>query len=214
MLQGESQNAEYSELPSEKYVTTPELDARQKFQDRLREARSLESKGMSERAGLVYQLLTAEFPDEFLPYHRLAVFYMDRYEDNKAFSMFEEAYRRQPDTAEFYHDFSRFLGSLDQWDRSLAMSVKAIKLDPQTPTWREQYATCLARTGDFNAALEEFVKVSDDRAAAYVKLGNTQFAMRDYPHAEATADAALKLVPNYAPALRLKEKIEEKKPSP
>lgn len=130
----------------------------------------------------------------------------------KAFDLFEEELRNDPENIGVLNNYSYFL-SLEKKDLQKAekMSRKTIEKEPENPTYLDTYAWVLYQMGDYEQALKYmekalvFLKMKDTNGEIWehyadilYKLGRTEEAKREWKQALTLPDADIE---------RIKEKL-------
>lgn len=130
---------------------------RRDFEEGMKNALDME-KTDSEGASRAYQALTADYPNRFEPYHRLALLFEAAQDQEAAIALYEEALRMNPASAVFFNDFGWYLYSVHEYERAAAMLQKALSLDAGNPKYITNLALTTAELGRWEEAFALFQK--------------------------------------------------------
>lgn len=144
------------------------------FASGLAKAQALE-KTDPDAASRAYQALTADYPNRYEPYHRLALLFEMAHDHDAASALYEEALRMSPADSVFFNDFGWYLYSVREFDRSAAMLRRACQLDPKTPKYQTNLALATAQLGRWEEAFALLQKVPGAKSSeSYCTLSAIQ----------------------------------------
>lgn len=131
---------------------------RRDFEEGMKDALELE-KTDPESASRAYQALTADYPNRFEPYHRLALLFEAAQDQEAAIALYEEALRMNPASAVFFNDFGWYLYSVHELERAATMLQKALTIDAENPKYLTNLALVTAEQGRWEEAFALFQRV-------------------------------------------------------
>lgn len=147
------------------------------FSNAMSEAKALEEKD-PEGASRAYQVLTADYPNRYEPYHRMALLAEMAKDYELAVALYEEAARKNPPDAAFYNDFGWYLYTVGEYAEAISKLRQANALAPdapETPKYQMNLALALTGLGNYDEAFELMQKIPGAKAAAsYCTLGAIQ----------------------------------------
>ncbi len=134
------------------------------FEAGMKNALELEKTDL-EGASRAYQALTADYPNRFEPYHRLALLFEAAKDHEAAIALYEEALRMNPASAVFFNDFGWYLYSISEFERAAVMIQKALTLEAGNPKYLTNMALVSAELGRWEEAFAFFQKVPGAKSA-------------------------------------------------
>ena len=142
-------------------------------------------------------------PEDFQTNLNLSVAYYQLGESTQAYTFGERAVKIDPKNGPARVNLAAVYADLGRHEEAVNEFQQSFELVESTPRILLAYAESLKalnRFGEMRSTLEQLVK-SQPSAAAWERLGYAQFKLTDYTKAGESFDAALKLDPDYFPAL-------------
>jgi tetratricopeptide (TPR) repeat protein len=131
---------------------------------------ALEGAGQNEAAVKAHlraiELVSKAHPDYDWAYGNLAELLMKMGENRRAFDLAVEAAGRGPGNARNFYLAGKALTRLEQWEKSLRWSRRAIELEPEYPEAHYLLGMALRRTGREEEARREFERTKELREKA------------------------------------------------
>lgn len=192
----DKQTAAPGELPSGRLDETPRINATTYFAH----GHLLERQGALERAVEQYRKALEIQPDFSTARNRLGITLNRLGRHAEATVEFREAVRQKPDQAFLYNNlgFSLYLeGNYSQAEQAFQ---RALALKPNFARAGMNLGLTLGRQGRFDEAFQAFRQAGDE-VTAYYNLAVVQSETGAYVEAVQALDAALRLNPQYEPAV-------------
>lgn len=151
----------------------------------------------------VYLKALALKPEDFQTNLNLSVAYYQLGESNQAYTFGERAVKIDPKSGPARVNLAAVYTDLGRNEEAANEFQQSFELIESTPRILLSYAECLKnlnRYGEMRSTLEQLVKKTPS-AAAWERLGYAQFKLTEYAKAEEAFEQALKVDPDYFPAL-------------
>ena len=183
------------------------------FGEQLSKARGQESSGKYDAARRVYKKLIAEFPNQYEPYHRLAVVADKQRRHDEAQALYAQAIRIEPKNAELFNDlgYSYYLdGELGKSERAI---LKAVSLEPTNSRFRNNLGLVIGQQGRFSNAFTQF-STAGSKADAHFNMAFLFASNGEYEQAKRSLRLAVAFDPRHEAALKALESFERYESDP
>jgi len=157
---------------------------------------------VTEAVGAYLKALAVK-PGDFQTNLYLSVAYYQLGESGQAYTFGERAVKIDPTNGPARVNLAAVYADMGRNEEAVVEFQQSFERVEPTPRILLAYAECLTslgRYGEMRSTVEQLVMKSPS-AAGFERLGYAQFKLGDYPGAEASFESALKLDPDYFPAL-------------
>lgn len=124
--------------------------------------------------------------------------HLQAWELEKALTSFQQAEKKRPEDPNILNYISQTYSAMDDVDKATEYILKAITLDPQSPTHKQLYATFLMRQGKNHEAIPIIDETLEMQQVdvIYILRGQADYNMGNMESALEFFDKALELDPN------------------
>jgi tetratricopeptide (TPR) repeat protein len=124
--------------------------------------------------------------------------HLQKWELEKALKSFQNAEKKKPENPDIMNYLSQTYAAMDDMDKATEYILKAITLQPQSPTHKQLYATYLMRQGKNEEAIPFIDEALELQPidVMYIMRGQVDYNMGNIESAQGFFEKALELDPN------------------